>query len=149
MMIKKKYLFSRSLLIIWQIQCFFLLCWIHVELLISQYYMEVLYLTIWFCTRKNCLLKQKVLKVYQDGKKYQKPILSSVFLITCLPAMCWGLWFKWALHKIWIPKISLASEKLPHLLPPPKGRKKNLPWLAAFPQGNFYIHLNSLWASPK
>lgn len=43
---------------------------------------------IWFCTRKSWCLKQKVLKVCQDGKKFLKPILSSLLLITCLPAMC-------------------------------------------------------------
>lgn len=42
---------------------------------------------ICFCTRRIWLLKQKVLKVYQDGKKFLKPIFSSLFLITCLPAM--------------------------------------------------------------
>lgn len=36
---------------------------------------------ICFCTRKIWLLKQKVLKVYQDGKKFLKPIFSSLFLI--------------------------------------------------------------------
>lgn len=35
---------------------------------------------ICFCTRRIWLLKQKVLKVYQHGKKFLKPIFSSLFL---------------------------------------------------------------------
>lgn len=125
---------------IWQISIFFFVCWVHVELLISlNVIWKYCISAIWFCTRKNWLLKQKVLKVYQDGKKFQKPILSSLFLITCLPAMCWGLWFKWALYKIWIPKISLASEKLPHPPPAPKGRKKkkNIVMINSLPTRKF------------
>lgn len=134
---------------IWQVQCFFPVCWIHVESLLSlNIIWKYCIFAIWFCTRKNWLLKQKVLKVYQDGKKFQKPILSSLFLITCLPAMCWGLWFKWALHNIWIPKIIACFRKTSSSTPSTKRKKKNAV-ISSLPTRKFYIHINSLWASHK
>ena len=67
----------------------FLFCLIHIQLFLS---LNIIWKNcisaIWLCTRKSRLPKQKVLKAYQDGKKFLKPILSFLFLITCLPAMC-------------------------------------------------------------
>lgn len=103
---------------------------------------------ICFCTRRIWLLKQKVLKVYQDGKKFLKPIFSSLFLITCLPAMWYGacdaneFFTKYGYQKYcFLRKTSFTFST--------QKKRKKVTQLAAFPQEFVTLHINSLWASHK
>lgn len=91
--------------------------------------------------------EQKVQDMCQDGKKFQVPILSFLFLITCLPAMCYEsnelpLEYVKQKYSLWQEASFLSPTTIRRMAEGGHGQ-----WFSY--KASFMLHINSLWAYHK